>query len=82
MLPRCQRPPYVPDPLHAGGVPRPVELIERPDRVLARAVRVAGCRLHGGQVAEDDGALLVVVGRQVLQDAEQRLAGLRQVPGA
>ncbi|MGH3225392.1 MAG: hypothetical protein ACRDPY_43035 [Streptosporangiaceae bacterium] len=35
----------------------------------------------GGQVAEDDGALLVACDRSILQDAEQGVPGLGQVPG-
>jgi hypothetical protein len=35
----------------------------------------------GGQVAEDDGALLVTLDRWILQHGKQGVPGLGQVPG-
>ena len=69
------------DAVHAGGVPGDGELLEGALGVAAGGLGIVlGCRGRG-QVAEDDGALLVVVGGRVGERGGQGLVGLGEVPG-
>jgi hypothetical protein len=69
------------DPVHAGGVPGDGELPEGLFGVAARGVGVALSCFDGGQVAEDDRALLVIGARRVGERGGQGLLGLGEVPG-
>ena len=69
------------DAVHAGGVPGAAELIESLDGVVAGGFGVVLGGFDGGQVAEDDGALLVAGDRWIVQDGKQGSGGLGQVPG-
>ena len=51
--------------MHAGGVPGDSELVESLFGVAAGGLGVVLRGFDGGQVAEDDGALLVVGGGRV-----------------
>lgn len=49
-------------PVHAGGIPGDAELVEGLPGVGAGGFRVVLGGFDGGQVAENDGALLVICG--------------------
>jgi hypothetical protein len=69
------------DSVHAGGIPGDGELLESLFGVAAGGLGVLlGC-FDGGQVAQDDGALLVIGGRRVGERGGQALLSLGEVPG-
>jgi hypothetical protein len=69
------------DTVHAGGVPGAAELVEGLDGVVTGSFGVMLGGFDGGQVAKDDSTLLVARNRGIVQDGEQGVPGLGQVPG-
>jgi integrase len=70
----------VEDAVHAGGIPGDGQLLEGLLGVVARGFRVTLGGFDGGQVSEDDGALLVVGGRCFVERGGQGLLGLGEMP--
>ncbi len=68
-------------PVHAGGVPGDAELVEGLPGVGAGGFGVVLAGFDGGQVAEDDGALLVIGAGRVVQRGGEGFLRLREVPG-
>jgi hypothetical protein len=64
------------DAVHAGRWIAPAELAQGLDGVVAGGFGVVLGGFDGGQVVEDDRALLVAGDRSILQDAEQGVPGL------
>ncbi len=67
--------------VHAGGVPGDAELVEGLSGVGAGGLGVVLGGFDGGQVAEDDGALLVIGAGRVVQRGGEGFRRLREVPG-
>ena len=68
-------------PVHAGGIPGDAELVESLPGVGAGGFGVVLGGFDGGQVAEDDGALLVIGAGRVIQRGGEGFLRLREVPG-
>jgi hypothetical protein len=65
-------------PVHAGGVPGDAQLVEGLPGVGGIGVALGG--FDGGQVAEDDRPLLVIVAGRVVQRGGKGLLRLGKVP--
>ena len=67
--------------MHAGGIPGDRELLKGPFGVAAGGLGVVLGGFDGGQVAEDDGALLVIGAGRAVQRGGEGFLRLREVPG-